>query len=80
MKMREVNDSDNVRWTCVQALSGVKKVSEEKAAEASGVENGHVEIVCTPSGGAQTVRITLPLDWEEQVSDDQLLKEIERRS
>ena len=80
MKLREVQDDKNVRWTCVQALSGVKEISEEKAAEAAGVEDGHVEVVCTPSGGAQTVRLKLPASWQNDVNDDQLLKEIKEHA
>jgi hypothetical protein len=80
MKQREVQDSKNVRWTCVQALSGVKEISEKKAAEAAGVSNGQVEVVCTPSGGAQTVRITLPVSWEDELDDAELLSKIEKHA
>ena len=33
-------------------------------------------VVCTPSGGEQSVRIELPKDWAETLSDDNLLKAI----
>jgi hypothetical protein len=32
--------------------------------------------VCTPSGGAQSVRVELPRGWEERVSDAELLDAI----
>jgi hypothetical protein len=31
------------------------------------------QVVCTPSGGAQSVRIELPGDWEVSVSEEKLL-------
>jgi hypothetical protein len=80
MTLREVVDQDNIRWTCVQALSGVRKVSAEKAAQAAGVDDGHVEVVCTPSGGAQTVRLKLISSWDTDVSDEQLLDQIRKKS
>lgn len=79
MKQREVQDSDNVKWVCVQALSGVSRdisdLTEEK------IENGkgEVEVVCTPSGGAQTKRIHLPKEWNESLSDEQLVAAISRQ-
>ncbi|WP_414476289.1 hypothetical protein [Microvirga sp. M2] len=47
--------------------------------EAAHVDGGFdaFQVVCTPSGGAQSVRIEMPGDWEGQASDDQLLKAIE---
>jgi hypothetical protein len=33
-------------------------------------------VVCTPSGGAQSVRIALPGDWEKKISDEQLVDRI----
>lgn len=38
------------------------------------------QVVCTPSGGAQSVRIEMPGDWEEQASDAQLLEAIEAQA
>lgn len=55
--------------------------SEEKRDAASVEGAPHlVEVVCTPSGGAQTVRLELPGDWENKLSDEDVLKEIERQS
>ena len=38
------------------------------------------QVVCTPSGGAQSVRIELPGDWEQQTSDEELLAMIQVNS
>ena len=73
MKQREVQDADNVRWTCVQALSGGTGALAEEAAEKIEGDDGTVPVVCTPSGGATSVRVTLKRGWEESVSDDALL-------
>jgi hypothetical protein len=35
-------------------------------------------VVCTPSGGAQTVELELPAGWEEKLSDEELAGEIEK--
>jgi hypothetical protein len=37
------------------------------------------QVVCTPSGGAQSVRIELPGDWEQKISEEQLLDMIRSR-
>jgi hypothetical protein len=78
MKQREVQDSDNTRWVCVEALSAItesRKDIEEKIQDS----NGNVTVVCTPSGGAQTVRLQLPPDWLENTPDAELLKKIENK-
>ena len=62
---RTVTDGDNLVWSCVQALAGL-------------VEDDVVTVVCTPSGGAQSVRVELPADWTKDVSDADLLEAIER--
>ena len=76
MKQREAQDSDNITWTCVQALSGLSGEAAAEAAERVEDEKGNVPVVCTPSGGEQSVRIELPKDWEETLSDEDLLKAI----
>jgi hypothetical protein len=76
MTQREVTDKDNTTWTCVQAYGNLSEENAEKAAEITEDDNGDVTVVCTPSGGAQTVRLQLPKDWTEQVSDDKLVSEI----
>ncbi|MEA2562334.1 MAG: hypothetical protein QOH06_3838 [Acidobacteriota bacterium] len=76
MIQREVQDSENVTWNCVQALSGLSGEAAEEAAERVESEEGTVPVVCTPSGGEQSVRIELPKGWDEQMSDEDLLAAI----
>jgi len=47
---REVTDADAIKWSCIEAT-------------AAGDDDGAVAVVCTPSGGAQSVRLELPPDW-----------------
>ena len=76
MKQREVQDATNVRWVCVQAMAGVDGAAADAAEAHVESDEGTVPVVCTPSGGAETVRIELPTGWEESVSDDELLDAI----
>ena len=76
MKQREVTDSDNVRWTCVQAYSGLDGKVSEKTSELSQNDEGEVPVVCTPSGGAQSVRLQLSKEWES-LPDEELVAAIE---
>lgn len=76
MILREVTDNNNTTWTCVQAYSGLNGKAAEKAAALSEDAQGQVSIVCTPSGGAQSVRLQLNTNWHEKLSDEQLLQEI----
>lgn len=76
MTQREVQDDENTIWTCVQALSGLSGEAAEEAAERIESKEGTVPVVCTPSGGAQSVRLELPKDWAEKMSDEDLLKAI----
>ena len=75
---REVTDAEGTTWVCVQAYAGVgdgeaaQALEEKRAAEGRGVP-----VVCTPSGGAQSVRVELAHDWIETLPDDALLSEIE---
>jgi hypothetical protein len=78
MKQRELQDEDNIRWQCVQAFSGVESSLSELAEAKSQNGSNTVTVVCTPSGGAQSVRITVGKDWEESVSDDHLLSAIKK--
>jgi hypothetical protein len=75
MTQREVIDTNNTRWTCVQALAGTgnEELAEKGKDQAA---DGKVPVVCTPSGGAQSVRLQLAKNWE-QISDAELVKEIE---
>lgn len=76
MKLREVHDDEDIRWTCVQALSGLSKKAAAEAAEKIESAEGTVPVVCTPSGGEQSVRLDLPSDWEG-MSDGDLLRAID---
>ena len=78
MKQREVQDGENVRWVCAQALAGVATGVATEAAAQLVSDAGTVPVVCTPSGGARTVRLELREGWETSLSDDELLAEIAR--
>lgn len=70
---REVTDADGTTWSCTPAYAGL--ATEEGALpDAARVDGSEDEywIVCTPSGGAQTVRIAAPADWERGWSDEEL--------
>jgi hypothetical protein len=77
---REVTDTEQTTWSCVQAYAGVgdsdaaQALEEKRAAEGRGVP-----VVCTPSGGAQSVRLELTHDWATALSDDALLEKIQSR-
>ena len=73
MTQREVQDEENTRWTCVQAFAGVGGEVAAEAAERTESADGTVTVVCTPSGGEQTLRLELPRDWSERLSDEELL-------
>ncbi|RDC63731.1 hypothetical protein AHMF7616_02339 [Adhaeribacter pallidiroseus] len=76
MKQREVTDNQNTTWTCVQAYAAVNSEAAEKATVISENAAGEVPVVCTPRGGAQTVRLQLPKSWLAEYSDEQLVQEI----
>ncbi len=76
MKQREATDTEGTTWTCAQAYGAI---SEEKVTEIAKRTKGNdqqIPVVCTPSGGAQSVRLQLPLNWMEELSDEELLKKI----
>ncbi len=76
MKQREVQDTENLTWTCVQAFSGVGGEAADRAAERVESADGSVPVVCTPRGGAQSVRLQLNNGWDEQLGDPDLLAAI----
>lgn len=76
MTQREVTDSHNTTWTCVQAYAGVETAATAEAVERSTSNDSGVTVVCTPSGGAQTVRLELAPDWQKSLSDDELKQAI----
>lgn len=71
---REVTDNEGITWTCIQAYSGIS----EDAAQVKGEDSYWV--VCTPSGGAQSVRLKLDKEWETAYSDEALLQKIASQS
>jgi molybdopterin-biosynthesis enzyme MoeA-like protein len=75
MNQREVTDKENITWTCIQAFAGTESKLAEKATQLI-ENNGKLPVVCTPSGGAQTVRLELDIQWKDQLSDEELLKSI----
>jgi len=74
---REVTDAGGTRWVCVQAYAGLSQGDEGVEAARVDGESDLFEVVCTPSGGAQTVRLQLAGGWEKSYADEELLREIE---
>lgn len=75
---REIDDGEGVRWTCAQAYAGLAEpVADAAAAKVDGADR--YRVICTPSGGSRSVELELPGDWEEGLSDEELLDEIHRR-
>jgi hypothetical protein len=70
MKQREIRE-EGITWQCVQAFGGVESLSDKKIDDLTS-DRGKVEVICTPSGGAQTIRLSLPSSWLESMSDDEL--------
>ena len=73
---REVTDRDGVTWSCVQAYAGISGDNAE-AAKVEGKDDRY-RVVCTPSGGAQSVEVELPGGWDEGMDDGALLAAIAR--
>ena len=75
---REIDDGEGVRWTCAQAYAGLADgPADPAAAKVDGADR--YRVICTPSGGSRSVELELPGDWEENLSDEELLGEIHRR-
>jgi hypothetical protein len=76
---REITDKEGIVWSCIQAYAGLSQDGDEKNDDAARVEGKEdlVYVVCTPTGGAQTVRLELKTDWEDSVSDEDLSAKIE---
>jgi hypothetical protein len=71
---REVTDNENITWSCIEAYAGLSETSNDAAQAA---QKGDTRIVvCTPSGGARSVRLQLPADWENALDDQTLLQHI----
>ena len=80
MEQREVTDQNNTTWTCVQAYGGLTGKAAEKAADIAETNEGKLPVVCTPSGGAQTVRLELDKEWMTELSDNDLIEAITNQS
>jgi hypothetical protein len=72
---REVTDGAGTTWSCVEAYAGLDDGGKGGAARVEGTDR--YRVVCTPGGGAQSVSLELPGGWDEGLSDEELLREIE---
>ena len=68
--MREVTDSEGLTWTFARAYAGLSQDDQP------GDPNEECDVIATPSGGEQTVRLQLAGDWKNALSDDELLARI----
>ena len=70
---REITDGEGVTWSCIQAFAGLGHgAAKDAAARVEGAPD-RVHVVCTPSGGARSVRVQLPGGWEERLPDGDIL-------
>ena len=77
---RDVVDGEQTSWSCVQAYAGLGDgAAAEAIAERAEAAGKGIPVVCTPSGGAQSVRLELAADWAESLSDEALLAAIAER-
>jgi len=74
---REVKNTDGITWSCVQAYVGLSEKTQNQTAAQVDEERDTYWVVCTPSGGAKSVRLELPGEWETSYSDEVLLGEIQ---
>ncbi len=75
---REITDEDGITWSCIQAFAGLANAPEKTDAARVG-NSDRLRVVCTPSGGAGSVRLELPEGWEAGISDDDLLQGIQKQ-
>jgi hypothetical protein len=76
---REITDDNGVTWSCIQAFAGLgNNPAKADAARVEGTAD-RFHVVCTPSGGARSVRIELPEGWEQSCSDEDILAAIHSR-
>lgn len=54
MRQREVQDAENVQWTCVQALTSASSAAAKAAAGRLEGPDGKVLVVCTPNVSENT--------------------------
>jgi len=75
MDIKEIQTADGIRWQCAEAMI---KPADDKSSPSGKDERDLVMVVCTPTGGAQSVRIELKTDWKESVPDEELARAIEQ--
>ena len=73
---REITDHEGIVWTCIQAFAGLGNDAEKQQAALVEGARDRVHVACTPSGGAHSVRLELPADWESTLSDEDLAARI----
>ena len=69
---RDVTTEDELVWSCVEAYAGLSAGGEGEGGPPPRADGEPVTVVCTPRGGAQSVRLELAADWEQTTSDDDL--------
>ncbi len=79
---RDITDpTGGTIWTCAQAFAGLgggtatPLARRPKPRAYPGSEN-RFRVVCTPSGGARSVRLELPGGWDAEMPDEALLAAI----
>ncbi|KMO28411.1 hypothetical protein VQ02_31650 [Methylobacterium variabile] len=65
---RTVTTREGIAWTCIEALAGLQDAPDSAKAKLAG--EGRRVVVCTPSGGAHSVRLTLAEGWRETPDAD----------
>jgi hypothetical protein len=75
----EISDAEGRTWSCVQAVVGFGNDPEKANTARMHGERGRLDVVCTPNGGAKSVRIDLAGGWEEGMSDGGMLKAVQER-
>ena len=74
---RDVRDEEaGITWSCIEAYAGLSSDNESKPAAAQQADGEPLTVVCTPSGGARSVRLELQPDWESALDDGALLQRI----
>ena len=69
---RDVTDPQGITWSCIQAFAGLGN-DPEKADAARVRGSDRLRVICTPSGGAASVRVELPEGWETSMPEEELL-------
>ena len=74
---REIDNQDGVRWSCAQAYEGLS--DDNGGGDAARIEGKDLyRVVCTPSGGSMSVELELPVGWDDDLTDEDLLEMIRR--